>query len=70
MNLKLELRQGVDSLHSDYRWSWVQLQAPTGTHTHDGPQEGDELDGLSLGDPFCRWSNPSTRKGKNKLHKA
>ena len=72
-NLKLELRQCVDSAHSDHRRLRVQHQAPAVPHNRDEPRDeprdADELEGINLDDPF--WTVvQSKHQRKSKTHKA
>ena len=64
-NLKLQLRQGEESAHSDHRrLSRAQQQPPT--NTQDGYQD-DDLMGVNLDDPFWKTvQSKHKRKGKNR----
>ena len=64
-NLKLQLRQGEESAHSDHqRLSRAQQQPPTNTQA-DGYRD-DDMMGVNLDDPFWKIVQPKhKRKGKN-----
>ena len=64
-NLKLQLRQGEESAHSDHRrLSHAQQQPPTNTQA-DGYRD-DDLMGVNLDDPFWKTvQSKHKRKGKN-----
>ena len=60
-NLKLQLRQGEESAHSDHRrLSCAQQQPPTNTQA-DGYRD-DDLMGVNLDDPF--WNNVQSKQKK------